>query len=44
MQKRNSIYFYMVHENGAIGEFEIYSNDITIDSIIEALELLINIQ
>ena len=43
MQKKNSIYFNMVHENGSIAEFEIYSNDVTIDSIIEALVLLIEL-
>ena len=33
----------MVHENGAIAEFEIYSDNVTIDSIIEALVLLIEL-
>jgi hypothetical protein len=43
MQKGNSIYFYVVHENGSSAEFDIHSIDITVDSIIETLELLIGL-
>lgn len=43
MQKSNSIYFNILHENGSTAEFEIYSKDVTIDSIIEALMLLIEL-
>jgi hypothetical protein len=44
MQEGNSIYFYVVHENGSTAEFDIiYSHDITVDSIIETLELLIGL-
>jgi len=43
-KKKNNIYFRVVHENGSITEFDIYSENITIDLIIETLEFIVSIQ
>ena len=42
--KRNSIRFRVVHENGYIAEFDIYTTGISIDKIIETLEFIVSIQ
>ena len=39
-EKKNSIHFRVVHENGDISEFEFTTHKINMDEIIEVLEFL----